>query len=210
MPTSCPAVPPDDVPITFTVLENNTKVTVAEAREMSFGTGLGRSMRDGAEVNETTRSRFKKVCTATLYRFILHMKDALKNMLAANSRHECASMCMKWDETQQPVSIGLEAVISECGGAADDWKTVVLMHVITFGIAFKHTALQRPYRFYVPPMAMHRTTAECLWVAFCRAYAIGPWLGVPNADFACFMWYIFCADEASSNLRFFAACETRL
>ena len=77
------------------------------------------------------------------------------------------------------------------------------MNVITFGITMKHTALAMPYRFYAPPMAMQRTTAECIWAAFCRACATGPWLRVAKTEFAFLMWYIFCADEAASNWRFF-------
>ena len=38
----------------------------------------------------------------------------------------------------------------------------------------------------------------------------GPWLHVPSTQFASFLWFVFCADEAASNKRFVAACETRL
>ena len=130
-------------------------------------------------------------------------------MLAANSRHESASMCIKWDETLQLVGIGSGALVPE-GGFDVDWWTPTLMNVITFGITMKHTALERPYRYYVPPMTMQRTTAECLWAAFCRACATGPWLRVATTEFAFLMWYIFCADEAAPNWRFFAACQTCL
>ena len=86
----------------------------------------------------------------------------------------------------------------------------MIVNVMTFSIHMKHSALQRPYRFHVPPIAMKRTTAECQWAAFRQACGTGPWLHLPPKEFADFIWYIFCADEASSNWRFFAACQTRL
>ena len=209
LPTSCPVVSPDDVAVTYAERMNDHVVTVGEARAITFNRPLARSASAAAEMIKETYQRCAQVRTATLYRHSLHMKAAWENMLAANSRHASASMCIKWDETQQLVGIGSAALLPE-GLVDTDWATAVLMNIITFGITMKHTALERPYRFYVPPMAMQRTTAECLWAAFCRACATGPWLRVSKTEFAFLMWYIFCADEACSNYRFYAACETRL
>ena len=110
LPTSCPAVLPDDVAITWGERMNESDVTVGEARAITFSRPLLRSGRAAAEVSHMYRERSEKVRSATLYRHSLHMKVAWDNMLAANSRHASAIMCIKWDETQQHVGIGSEAV----------------------------------------------------------------------------------------------------
>ena len=210
LPTSCPAAwPPDDLAVTYQLLTDDP-ITVAAAREIAFGKMLNRSGREEAQASELCRRRFRRVRFATLYRYCLHMNTALGNMLAANSRHACASMRFKWDETQQVVQVGAEVFVPEDGRAQVSCLTPTTMHVMTFGIFIKHTALDMPYRYYVPARLLLRTTAECIWAAFCQACDIGPWLQVPNAQFACFVWFIFCADEAPANKRFLAACETRL
>ena len=207
-----PEMRPADVIVTYgwrTTVGSQSEITVGEARAITFDRTLLRSGRDAAEGSGMARFQCERVRSATLYRHSLHMKAAWEDMLAANSRHASASMLIKWDETQQLVGIGSGDVDP---APADEmpWRTGVLINVITFAMYMKHTALEQPYRFYVPPMAMQRTTAECIWAAFCRACATGPWLRVSNTAFALLMWYIFCADEAASNTRFFAACETRL
>ena len=111
--TSCPAVHPDDVAITYTTLTNDSVVTVREARAMTFSKPLGRSTRVEAEVCEVTASRCIKVRSATIYRHSFHMKAAWENMLVANSRHASANMVNKWDETQQLVGIGSAALVPE-------------------------------------------------------------------------------------------------
>ena len=86
-------------------LRNDDPVIVAQAREIAFCRGLRRSGLEQAKRTEMARYRFRCVRNATLYRYSLHMETALENMLAANSRHACASMLIKWDETQQVVQV---------------------------------------------------------------------------------------------------------
>ena len=141
-PTSCPAGGlPDDVPVTCTVYTTDVPVTVAEARAITFGKILSVSGRAECRASELDIQRLKGVRFATLYRYCLHMNTALDNMLAANSRHACASMRFKWDETQQVVRVGAEVFVPEAGRDQVSFSAPTAMHVMTFGIFLKHTAL---------------------------------------------------------------------
>ena len=194
--------------LSFGLYEDTATFSVDTVNSLVFGKRPQESISRQAQEHNMTGRMATRVRGSILLRWAFHVAHAFEQAILVPALL-VTSFKYKWDETEQLVS-GISQDVQEvmadmrtAGLHMDSSckKTTHKRHVVTFGIWAKTSNFPEAQPWFTHSRQLRRTTAECIWTAFSEAIPHGPWGTLPSTMY---VWLICCADEATSNLRFFS------
>ena len=151
-----------------------------------------------------------RILATSLHRYEYHRRIAYNREMKKAFAVFCASLRIKWDETEQIIHYLLGCLESEANDGEQECSKVLLRkHVMALIFWVKTTDMPVPMPWLVSALLLERTTAEALYTGIKMRAPWGPW-SLPTTEEAFWLWLILHGDLASSNLRLYNQIEMQV